>query len=887
MATAKPQDDPPSPASQPQPQWGQYGLEICNTRGNTAQQSPRIVPLSDGNRIVVWEDGRAGYTGIFAQKLDDQGNKLWSDVGVSLCLHGNQAGARLIDDGAGGAIIVWQGYCNGSSDIFAQRLNARGEPAWGSGVLIICSAEANQFGPELASDGAGGAIITWYDYRGGSGEDIYAQRVSAGGELLWPANGIAVSAGPGTQWYPQIAADGTGGAYLAWSDGRTGAADNNIFAQRLNAGGQALWAKDGVPVCEAAANQEKTGLLVTPQGPLIAWNDSRSGNVDIYAQKLGPTGSPLWEKDGVPVITAPFNQLNPRLAADDAGGAVIVWTDQREVESAIFAQKLGSDGKPGWEEGGRLLIKSPAKQDNPEIVKLKTPDWFIVLEDHRKGYPLLFTQKINSAGVLLWPASGAPVSPGTGPQNKASAAVTTSGDCFLVWEDRRSGNSDLFAQLVSGTQGTPLLAAGGLVFCDTPGSVQHQNARLIDAGRGEIMAAFEDTRNGFLNIYAQKVSGNGVLLWGRDGIPVARIRGDQINPGLVTDKAGGAIVCWEDQRNPNIPRIFAQRINAKGGKGWAQGSIPVAKIEAKQSRPEIVSDGAGGAIICWEDDRDPLSLKDVYLQRISPKGELLWGKGGLLVAGENGEQGESTIVTDGAGGAYVVWTDYRRGERNPDIYAQRVSADGKLLWDKEGVLVCGAPDVQRTPQIRFLKDGGAIITWTDKGGGSYDIYAQRLSADGKPLWLSDGIPVNQAARTQQNPLIDGGQIIVWEDYRLGNWDIYANSLTEQGKLMWGEEGLPVVSLPQTQYAPVVAPWKNGSMLLAWEDYRNNKQYEIFIQKVSGDGKPDWSVNGLMVRTTNGARSPKLLPLPVENAFVVVWEDYTGGGKALFGQKFTL
>ena len=37
-----------------------------------------------------------------------------------------------------------------------------------------------------------------------------------------------------------------------------------------------------------------------------------------------------------------------------------------------------------------------------------------------------------------------------------------------------------------------------------------------------------------------------------------------------------------------------------------------------------------------------------------------------------GDQLSPTIVSDGAGGAIVVWQDSRSGSANPDVYAQRV-----------------------------------------------------------------------------------------------------------------------------------------------------------------------------------------------------------------------
>lgn len=300
----------------------------------------------------------------------------------------------------------------------------------------------------------------------------------------------------------------------------------------------------------------------------------------------------------------------------------------------------------------------------------------------------------------------------------------------------------------------------------------------------------------------------------------------------------------------------------------------------------MISDGAGGAMVAWQDERDPLSLKDLYGQRVSGAGELLWGKNGIALCAENGEQTEAVMTSDGTGGAMIAWTDYRRGDRNPDIYAQRINDSGKPLWQKEGVMVCGAPDVQRTPQLVSDGEGGVVIVWTDKGGGSYDIYAQRVNLSGQTLWLTDGIPICQSARTQQNPIAGGQQVIIWEDYRYGNWDIFAGSVSPPGRLRWGGEGIPVAALPLTQYAPQIANWKNDSIIATWEDYRSGKQYEIYLQKLTADGKVSWPENGVLVKTSNGARAPKLLALPKEDSFLVTWEDYTGGGKAIYGQKFT-
>lgn len=871
---------------QPTPIWGEFGLEISNTIGNTPQQNPNISTASDGNFLVAWEDGRNGFTGIYLQKITPAGVKAWGEGGVLVStLAGNQALANLIEDGQGGVIVAWQDYRSGSADIYAQHLSAAGAKLWGDDGLPVCTAPAGQFAPELTTDGAGGAIIVWYDYRSGSGEDIYGQRVDGGGAARWKFNGLPICETAGTQWYPRLASDRFGGAIIVWTDGRASSADNNIMAQRVDGSGKLLWDKGGLPICQAEHNQEHPLIMSSDDGAFIAWNDARSGSPAVYLQKIGLDGAAFWKKDGVPVSLSSFSQSSPSLDIDGGGGVIVAWSDEREEAAAIYAQRLSNIGKIAWEENGRLIAKGAGSQKNPLVIKLNTPEWLIVWEDARKESSVLFAKKINDSGVSLWPNDKVQLSANPKSQEKAAIAATANGSLGIIWQDRRNGNWDIFGQRLSAA-GDLVWPESGLVVCSIPGLVIHQNVKMVDAGNGTVIMAFEDARSGYLNIYAQKISADGTLLWGKNALPVAKVRADQTNPVLAADGAGGVFIAWEDKRNPAYSKVYIQHILSSGKKVWPE-SFPLSAADSKQSGPLIISDSSGGAIIVWQDERNSLSLNDLYSQRISGRGDLLWGRAGLLLCGENGDQTDAAVVPSGDGGLVITWADYRRGDRNPDIYAQKFDGAGQAAWQKDGVLVCGAPDVQRTPQIAKDKEGNYLIVWTDKGSGSYDIYGQRLSQDGNILWMTDGVPLNQSARTQQNPQLSRQGIIIWEDYRYGNWDIAGNAFSPQGKLLWGDDGLSIVSSPLTQYAPHIADWDNGNVIVTWEDYRQGKQYEVLIQMVNMEGKTLWQNNGVMVKTSDGARAPRIISLPEDQSFVVVWEDYTNGGKALCGQKFIL
>ncbi|MGI8905922.1 MAG: hypothetical protein ACR2IE_05465 [Candidatus Sumerlaeaceae bacterium] len=165
---------------------------------------------------------------------------------------------------------------------------------WSTSPLInnpVCTAANNQERPQIATDGAGGAIIIWQDLRGGTTTyDIYAQRYDAAGAPQWTANGVAVSTAANHQRDPQIAADGAGGAIITWHDDRSGTG-SDIYAQRVNAAGAPQWTADGVAVSTAADDQLDPQIAADAAGgAIITWRDLRSGNYDIYASRLDGSG---------------------------------------------------------------------------------------------------------------------------------------------------------------------------------------------------------------------------------------------------------------------------------------------------------------------------------------------------------------------------------------------------------------------------------------------------------------------------------------------------------------------------------------------------------------------------------------------------------------------
>ncbi len=98
---------------------------------------------------------------------------------------------------------------------------------------------------------------------------------------------------------------------------------------------------------------------------------------------------------------------------------------------------------------------------------------------------------------------------------------------------------------------------------------------------------------------------------------------------------------------------------APGRAAWIPDGVPVATVDNDQRAPAIVRDGAGGAIIAWWDDRPSGTGIGIYAQRLDADGNPMWTPNGILVGAVEWVTVDPVAVSDGLGGAYIVWSDSR------------------------------------------------------------------------------------------------------------------------------------------------------------------------------------------------------------------------------------
>ncbi len=299
-----------------------------------------------GGAIVIFDDF---YEELSVIKIDSEGNFPWGKDGVSLGLHGGPPCRDAASDNLGGVIGV-QDICEDDS-ISAQRVDSEGNILWQRGGVQVFVGPAE--GPQVASDGSGGAIIVFSrlipseEHRHGySDSDIYAQRVDAEGNILWQPDGVPICVGPSHPEIPRIVDDDAGGVIIIW---RRGAC---IYAQRIDSNGNILWQEDGVKVCEGGVNIYPFMVSDSSGGVILIW----SHGDEIRGQRLDATGRKLWGPKGA-VVSFPGRHSPVAISEDGYGGVFISWVASKFIgdETLSYVQRIDAQGNRLWGEKGILL----------------------------------------------------------------------------------------------------------------------------------------------------------------------------------------------------------------------------------------------------------------------------------------------------------------------------------------------------------------------------------------------------------------------------------------------------------------------------------------------------------------------------------------------------
>ena len=423
------------------------------------QGMPHVTTDGAGGLIAVWADCRPSSTGcdIYAQRIGMNGNVLWQVDGVPVnTVSGDQLGPRIISDGIGGALVAWSDFRNSTNySVYAQRLDSMGRRLWATDGITITAETHNQTVLEAVPDASGGAFVVWEEGYPDTDINLFAQRIDNQGRLLWSAP-VTITAAPNQQYYGDSAPDGAGGFLVTWGDLRD-VTDPSIYAQRISASGAVVWMPDGVLVSPSPALQRPGHIAPDGTGgAYIAWYDFRSNAhcADAYMQRLTSIGTRAWEFDLPVVANHDYAEGPTDLVSDGSGGAILIANRYTNgaVETDILAQRINSTGELLWGPEPVNVTPWEAQQDFAVAVPDGEGGAYIAWIDKytdKAAYDV-WTQHVGADGARLWPGHGVQAVGAVGPQWELAIASDGHNSFIVAWQDYRNGRDDpaLYAQRI-------------------------------------------------------------------------------------------------------------------------------------------------------------------------------------------------------------------------------------------------------------------------------------------------------------------------------------------------------------------------------------------------------------------------------------------------------
>ncbi|MBI1799603.1 MAG: T9SS type A sorting domain-containing protein [Candidatus Eisenbacteria bacterium] len=545
-----------------------------------------------------------------------------------------------------------------------------------------------------------------------------------------PYTNLPVCVATKDQSYPGCAPDGVGGAYIAWEDYRTqGSTGADIYLQRVTRNGvpDPAWPVNGLPIVTLAGDQRfPVAVSDGAGGVIVAWEDHRGTNWDMYAQRVSAAGAIVspWPANGAALSTHSNDDQVPTIVGDGAGGAYVAWTRYYGgIDFDPIVQHVLANGSiaPGFStSSGNDIDPAGTNESAPAIASDDSGGVVVAYHTNASGnFNIRVARLIASGGTALWNVQ---VTAAAGVQSDPRIAADGHHGALVVWRDLRSGNYDVY--------GSHVIANGNI----GPGwSTQADGLFLIGTGS------------------------------------------DETPDAIVSDGAGGFYLYW------SICSLlcagYVTRVGPVGAlaSGWSSSGIQIGEDSGGLS---AISDGAGGSIAALSGINSSLTAYDVAATRVTPSGsiETGWTYPETMVSTFGSPVGRPVAATDGNGGAIIAWSE-QRGGLDYDIYAQRIERFGQLGNPE--------PTIASVKDVKNDQGGEVRVSWnasyldvdpTD-GVWQYRIWRQAPAAsamaalrsgaavlegeNGTDLAAGNGA-ASRSSRRVMRTSIEAGQAYYWE-----------------------------------------------------------------------------------------------------------------------------
>ncbi len=657
---------------------GQRGIAVAHT---TLDEHEPTVVWTGSEWLMAFTREDATGAGIRAARVSTLG--VVTDLGIVANTAAFESEPQLASDGAGGALMVFQWNQN-------IRVMRYANGAFGN-TLVITSTAGTEAHPTVACSGSN-YLVAW-ENGDSPGQDVYGRLVPLAGT---PPPAFIVS--DATQGLSQVAAAYDGTDYLLlWR--RAG----DIWGSRVSTAGAVLDSTSGVGGIVVAATpnrQVDPSIACTTTQCLLAWGDERDTTdpddaaYDLVAQRLDFNLAPVGGE--ITVGSLLRNQDEPSVTTTSNGSFVVSWSDARNGSPNLFATRITPDGAVQTPDG-KLINVAAKNAQNRGSYAVGTTTQLAVWSDSRTFGDDIRARRHASNGARIDDDS---LVVSDAAFDQLAPSVAFDGSQYVVaWRDDRGTNADIFTARMQ-EDGTVSDPAGVAVAT----AADQQIAPDVASGGGVSLVAWQDRRDASTNGYDLfgAILLNGTVLV--PDIPICQTTDEQVNARVIFDPNSSLfVVAWSDRRNAGSSDVYAARVDTAGTVLDPCG-VPISEATNWQQLPSLAVSGSQ-ILVVWEDYRTDF-FGDIWGGRITVDATAITRLDGDGVPIAEGVSWQTTPTTVGVGSGRwgIAWTDtLDELTTGTDIRGNTMAADGTLSIEPEYVISNG---VYFESAPRFQSGGG-------------------------------------------------------------------------------------------------------------------------------------------------------------------------------------
>lgn len=695
--------------------WGPLGIQVTT---DYLPSLPKIALLDDAVYVVWREKKDENFVTLRAQQFDLTGREAWSKGHVTLARLPKMPLSLDVVPGRRKIFAVWNSYyANKNWKLFMQQVNYRGSVTWSApeGVLISSPIRFSCQYPSFAPDGKGGFFTAMESVgKATQQRDIRLIHVNLYGDISYD---LPICQAEADQRAPKLLVSDRE-VYVYWTDYRKGEPD--LYAQRcVSKTGSVIGPPDGWPLATSKNALHSPGLINFNNTPLLFWEED---GATIHNIRFGKKQLDNYSSLGFfgRRIKSSRKEVASRRIVSSNANLWCAWIEQKQnYYTTLRCLKVqNQDGSLIADSSANQFI-SDTDISNALVSKIQVAKhqdynfvaWKATYSD--TGEKVIYIQKIDTNGKFVWKAPGIPVIASEFINSSPRLSVNQTG-IVVSWLDDRKGNDDLYYQLIS-HKGVTQLNRKGELLCEAPRS--QNNLNLTATENGAFWALWTDSRSFFstgFDIYGQKFIPGRKELFKKNGRNLSPDSHYQINLTSYNDGAGGVIYAWMDDRN-GYYNIFAQRMDGKGNLAWEQPHVRIAPVSAHQRFPCLVNDLKDNLYIGWSDDRYGSLFSRIFVQKLNASGLPQWRDGGVPAGYSFKRQLNCDILSLDTLGCIVSWLELvDLTNKHYTLHMQWLGADGKKRWGENGVQLSSFVELESKPIIELIPETKELfLSWVD------------------------------------------------------------------------------------------------------------------------------------------------------------------------------